>query len=90
MPEVIVENVREIAFIDCLEALERARVMAPGAHLVTDNPLLAADPRIPAEIENIDRLLPQTDAAALGKHALDIAEEIERRLAENSKSAPDT
>ncbi len=86
---MIAEKVQEIAYIDCLEALDRARAIAPDAKLITDNPLLAADPRIPAEIENIDRLMPQTDAAALGKHALDIAEEIDRHLAAGYESRPD-
>jgi hypothetical protein len=65
-----------LAVIDSQEAAARAR--ADGADiLATDNPLLAAA----AAVENIDRLVPQPQAFALGKLALAIAHEIDRKLA---------
>ncbi len=71
----------EIAYIDCLPALERAREVVPAARLVTDNPLLAADPRVAGAVENIDSLMRQCDAVALGGRIVGIAKEIDRRLA---------
>ena len=69
-----------LAFIDSLPALERVREKFPDAQPVMDNPLLAADPRAGRAIINIDRLVTQPDAFALGRVALELAAGVDRRL----------
>ena len=69
-----------LAFIDSLPALERVREKFPDARPVTDNPLLAADPRAGRAIINIGRLVTQPDAFALGRVALELAAGVDRRL----------
>ena len=69
-----------LAFVDSLSALARVREKFPDAQPVTDNPLLAADPRAGRAIINIDRLVTQPDAFALGRAALELAAGVDRRL----------
>ena len=69
-----------LAFVDTLEAAARAMRDVPGAHLVSDNPLLAHDPRRPAPIANIDSLIDIEESFALGREALDVALDIDRQL----------
>ncbi|MCH7540425.1 MAG: hypothetical protein IH999_08535 [Proteobacteria bacterium] len=69
-----------LAFVDSLPALARVQEKFPDAQPVTDNPLLAADPRAGRAIINIDRLVTQPDAFALGRVALELAAGVDRRL----------
>lgn len=68
------------AFVDGPAAVAKARECAPELALVTDNPFLAADPAFDGAIENIDRLISQADAFALGRAAVDLTHEIDERL----------
>ena len=69
-----------LCLVDTPQAVAAARRDLPDAVLVTDNPLLAADPKVDG-VDNIDRLIDRADTLALGRAALDIAADIDRRLA---------
>lgn len=69
-----------LAFVDTPAAIDAARRDAPDAVLVTDNPLLAEDPRTGGAVRNIERLIDPPAARSLGTAALDIADGIDDRL----------
>ena len=50
----------ELVYVDSLPAVQHALAHYAGARRVTDNPMLAADPRLPARVECIDANLTQT------------------------------
>ncbi len=70
----------EHAFVDSIAAVEHAVSHFAGAHRITDNPLLAADPRLPATVECIDENVTQAQANGLATAAVQIATDIDRRL----------
>ena len=72
---------RHLAFVDTPAAVARAVSEAPQARLITDNPLLAADPALADPIVNLDEAMDQPTVTWLGGRSLDITAEIERRLA---------
>lgn len=68
-----------LAIIDSAEAAAAARAR-PGARMIaTDNPLLS---HVEADVENADALIPQAEALALGRQALQITAMLERQLTE--------
>lgn len=69
-----------LAFVDSLQAIEEAKRRAPGAILVTDNPLLADAPETGGCVKNIDQLLDQKSSLALGIEALRLADVVDEAL----------
>ena len=67
-----------LAFVDTPAAVLAARA-AGDARLVTDNPMLAADPRC-ADVVNIERRVTQDLANRLGKSAIEMSETIDQML----------
>ncbi|MHA1567292.1 MAG: hypothetical protein ACTSX7_18430 [Alphaproteobacteria bacterium] len=70
----------QLAFVDSLAATAHALRSCPEAHRITDNPMLAGDPGLPAPVEDIDTAISQTQANRLATAALHIATGIDRRL----------
>ncbi len=70
----------ELAYVDSLPAVQHALRHCAGAWQITDNPMLAADPRLPAAVECIDLNLLQGQANGLATAAVHIATDIDRRL----------
>jgi len=69
-----------LALIDSLPALAHVRAAHPGAVAVTDNPLLAADPRSAGAVDNADALIDQPACFALGRLAIEVANALDAHL----------
>jgi hypothetical protein len=72
-----------LAIVDSLPAADAALAAHPGITLATDNPLLAADPRRPAPIENLDAALTPQQTYDIGYRAVRLAIDADRRWAED-------
>ena len=66
--------------IDSPDALRRARELAPGAVLATDNPMLAEMAANHAETDDLDRYLSSADADAVTLLSLQLVEAIDECL----------
>jgi hypothetical protein len=70
-----------LAIVDSLPSATAVHAADPAARLATDNPLLAADPRRPAPIENLDALISPQEAFEIGRGAVRLAIDADARLA---------
>jgi hypothetical protein len=68
-----------LAIVDSLPAAHAALAAHPGIALATDNPLLAADPRRPALIENLDGAVTSSETYEIGYRSVRLAIESERQ-----------
>ena len=71
-----------LAFVDSRQAMRSVLDEHPGAHIVSDNPLVANAPECRGKVTDISALIDQQQAKRLGEAGIDLLLELDRHLFE--------